>query len=425
MIKTGLDRIVDDPRLIEGLGRIGLVTNQAVTTSDCVAAVDAVFSATKRCQKSTLSAVFGAQHGYYQTEQDNMIETPDLEIEMDDGSKLPLYSLYSKTRVPTAEQLKGVDTLVVDLRDIGCRVYTYMLTLAGCLRAGADAKKRVVVLDRPNPIGLSDFDVTKKTWHRVEGNLIDLQWQSFVGWYSIPMRHGLTLGELGKVFISEDKLNVEYSVIEAKGLKRSTSLETLSKEPFVLPSPNIPFWDSAFFFPAFVTLEGTNVSEGRGSTLPFQIVGAPYLNSSACKRYLEDNAQGSDHSGFGGVGFRIHDFRPTFNKHSGKICHGLQFHCLQPELPNLFALGIHFLRFCAAAHGSDFKWREPGYEYNYTDNPILLILGHSKWLDFFERTRGVDLSDRQNKKELAELFEWSHNDAQTFAEKTRFAHLYS
>jgi len=270
-----------------GVGRVGLVTNQSVCTSNFETCSEVVYRACKEAKDCKLVCVLGPQHGYYQTEQDNMIETPDLEFRFLDGHRVPLFSLYSKTREPSAEHMQHVDTFVVDLVDVGCRIYTYMLTLAGCLRAASSANKRVIILDRPNPLGLCyqrDGD-----WQRVEGNLLDpVGLHSFVGYYAIPMRHGLTMGELARLFVQEDKLNVDLRVVCVMGdYERKSSFDPkYFRSRWVLPSPNLPTWDTCFFFPSCVTLEGTNISEGRGTTTPFQLIGAPYLDPDAFISYV-------------------------------------------------------------------------------------------------------------------------------------------
>lgn len=423
MILSGLDKAIKKNDLLENLGRVGVVANQTSASLEFEPSTDAIYNISRKIKGTTLTAVFGAQHGYYQTEQDNMLETPDATYTFADGHHVPLYSLYSETRIPTDAQMAKVDTLIIDLFDIGCRVYTYMLTLAGCLKAAAKHGKRVVVLDRPNPLGLT-YKSKSGEWERVGGDVLDLKWHSFVGWYAIPMQHGLSMGELGKHFITVDKLDVDYSVVQAEGLVRRTPTSELRKSHFILPSPNIPCWESSFLFPAFVMLEGTNISEGRGSTMPFQIVGAPYLNVSKLVSFLDEFRTSTKHgTRIGGLRFRRHDFRPTFNKHMGSICHGIQSHIVDGDNVDTFALGIYFLSYACAHHASEFMWKAPGYEYNYKDNPILLILGQEKWLTYFERLRQTGWS----KATLCTMNEYLGHaslDAQKFAEATVSSHLY-
>jgi uncharacterized protein YbbC (DUF1343 family) len=420
MVTSGIDRIAREPQLLNGMGRIGLVTNQACTTQDFRATAEVCVAALAQTKGSTLSCVFGPQHGYGQTEQDNMIETPDSALSTGGNSNVPLFSLYSKTRIPTPEQLANVDTLLIDLQDVGCRVYTYMLTLAGCMRAAEKAKKRVVVLDRPNPLGLSR---RTSPGAFTQGNTLDMRWESFVGWYSIPMRHGLTMGELGRLFHASDKLTHPYDVITVDGLTRSTTLSELSRRHWTLPSPNLPTWDTTFCFPAFVALETTLVSEGRGTTLPFQTVGAPDLPARRMLDIFETwNRTAPDSLRFAGLKFRTHEFRPTFNKHQGTLCRGFQTHVEQPEGCNTFALGVLFLA-AAAAEYNPFRWKDPGYEYNFTDPPVHLVLGDSRWRDFFETCRGSAWSPEKQDR-LIEMLKWSENDAMRFEETSTAYHIY-
>ncbi|MES2616075.1 MAG: DUF1343 domain-containing protein [Bdellovibrionota bacterium] len=422
-----LDKIMSDYNLLKNMGRIGLVINQTSTSSHYYSAAEVIYNAALKTTGTKVTAIFGPQHGYAQTEQDNMKETPDSVFEFSDGTEVPLYSLYSETRMPTAEQLSNVDTLVVDLQDIGCRVYTYMLTLAGCLRSAAQFAKKVDVLDRNNPLGLCYFSSEHKRWMRVEGNKLQSRFHSFVGWYEIPMRHGLSMGELGKYFIHCDKLNVEYQVIPVDGLARNSYINKEQIAPWTMPSPNIPSFLSAFLFPAFVSLEGTNVSEGRGTTIPFQLIGSPWLDTRQCIRFLEENKNifTVNPKVQTGLVFREHDFRPTFNKHMGKICRGIQFHIENPENINLFKLGLCFLYFCNVFHVNDFKWSEPGYEYNFKDLPINLILGDDGFSNLFKNSQvkrtGQDLTRSLNDEKYMEKFtnlvKISEEESQTFTEE--------
>lgn len=420
MVTAAIDRVAKNPHLLSNLGRIGLVTNQACTTQDFRPTIEVVSDAVQQTTGSQLCCIFGPQHGYGQTEQDNMIETPDSTLLLAHGKTVPLFSLYSKTRIPTSEQLSEIDTLVVDLQDVGCRVYTYMLTLAGCLRAAEKSKKKVVVLDRPNPLGLSRIRMPGAF---TQGNVLDMRWESFVGWYSIPMRHGLSLGELGKFFYAADKLTIPFEVITVEGLKRSTPLLDLAARRWTLPSPNLPTWESTFCFPAFVALETTLISEGRGTTLPFQTVGAPNLPVRSILNIFENwNKQAPEKFKFSGLQFRSHDFRPTFNKHQGSLCKGFQIHVQNPEICHTFALGIVFLT-SAICEYEAFQWKAPGYEYNMIDPPVHLVLGDSRWQDFLEKFRGLGWS-RSIQDELIGMLEWSEGNARSFEELNGSCHIY-
>jgi uncharacterized protein YbbC (DUF1343 family) len=412
---SALDQLQGSPELLEGLGRVAVVTNQAVCTQQNSPALMEISHCLKKTKSSTLCAVFGPQHGYFQTEQDNMIETPDLTISVND-QKVPLYSLYGEVREPTPQQLESIDTLVVDMLDMGCRIYTYMLTLAGCMRQASKWNKKIVVLDRPNPLGLTTLSKdpnSKGQWERVEGNLLDTSLHSFVGWYSMPMRHGLTMGELACYFKHLDRLDLDLSVLKVQNYKRNSPIERM--EPWNIPSPNLPTWETSYFFPSFVMLEGTNVSEGRGTTLPFQIVGAPWLDSVHLITWMGQRLKNHQ------IHARPHVFRPTFNKHQGAVCHGIH---LQPahsfDLP-LFDLGIWFITYQLVFHSSFFKWKEPGYEYNFTDLPINLILGNTKWHQTWEKHKDCE-SDMINA--ISRLLEVSKAESQQFATTFKTIHLY-
>ncbi len=424
-MKSGLDLVSREPARLGGLGRVGLVTNQAAVASDLRTAVEVVAAACSEAPGTTLTCLFGPQHGYGQTEQDNMIETPHSVLQVD-GRDLPLWSLYGTDRAPQEAQLEDVDTLVVDLQDVGCRIYTYMLTLAGCLRAAAKTGKRVLVLDRPNPLGLSYPDPRDpRQWHRVEGNPLDLRLESFVGWYPIPMRHGLTLGELGTLFVRLDNLSVDYQVICVPGLRRSGAQQAGDFFPWVLPSPNLPSHSAAVCFPSFVALEGTNLSEGRGTTTPFQLVGAPYLDTRRVAQALEDVWAGGS---LGGPSFltKLHEFRPTFNKHAGERCQGLYF---QPRASfdgvRLFDLGIWFLAAVTALHPDKVVFLTPGrYEYNLVDAPLDLILGSGHWRKLLEEFRTRGYTSELRERLSGELLRASHQAGEFAAMAKECAHLY-
>jgi len=375
-MKSGLHSLYENPHKVGPLGRVGLVTSQSVAEypfGSCVEMMDKILS----CSSSSLVKIFGPQHGFYQTEQDNMRETPHLQIEVR-GRYLPLISLYSHKREPEWSDLEDIDTLVVDLHDIGCRVYTYMWTLLGCMKQASLLGKKVVVLDRPNPLGLSVL--RKKGWDRVEGHLLQDSLRSFVGLLPIPLRHGLTLGELGFYFKDILNLNLNYEVVRVEGLTRE--MKPLISH-WSLPSPNMPGLHSALFFPSFVVFEGLNVSEGRGTTVPFQVFGAPWIHSQEFMS-LYENICHQMKLKFP-VMLRTHEFRPTFNKYQGEICRG--FFCdVEPSLEfNSFEFGIIILACLWSLYPQKMKWLPPGYEYNFTHRPFELILGHRLWGEIFEK----------------------------------------
>ncbi|HEX8737473.1 MAG TPA: DUF1343 domain-containing protein, partial [Pyrinomonadaceae bacterium] len=261
-VKLGLEKVLDEQIGLLKNQRIGLICNQASVNHQFRHAADLFFENAD----INLTTLFGPQHGIRGDVQDNMIETSHT---IDRQTGLPVYSLYSETREPTAEMLANVDTVVFDLQDVGCRVYTFVYTMANAMRACAKLGKKMIVLDRPNPINGIE----------VEGNLLEKGHESFVGMFPIPMRHGLTSGELAKLFNAEFSINCELEVVTMDEWSREDFYDE-TDAPWVMPSPNMPTVDTAVVFPATVYFEGTQVSEGRGTTRPFEIVGAPYINSN-------------------------------------------------------------------------------------------------------------------------------------------------
>ena len=259
-VRLGLERLIDGPdrKLIEGR-RVGLVCNPASIDSRIVHASDRMMEG-----DWTLTALFGPQHGFRSDLQENMIESPHAR---DAKRRVPVHSLYSETREPTEEMLADVDVLVVDLQDVGTRIYTYIYTMANGLRAARRHNIPVVVCDRPNPINGDD----------IEGATLDPAYESFVGQFAIPMRHGLTIGEAARLFNEHFRLNATVEVVPMEGWKRSMFFDETAL-PWVLPSPNIPTLDTAVVYPGAVLFEGTDLSEGRGTSRPFELIGAPWID---------------------------------------------------------------------------------------------------------------------------------------------------
>ena len=262
-VTLGSTRLVASGRLA-GL-RVGVVANPASVDDQLVHVVDRLRDA----PGVTLAAIFGPQHGFRSDVQDNMIESPHAH---DCARRVPVYSLYSETREPTAEMLAGLDVLVIDLQDIGARIYTYIYTMANCLRACARHGVPVIVCDRPNPIGGVE----------VEGEALVPGFESFVGQFPIPMRHGMTIGELARLFNEHFALGASIEVVTMAGWRRDLFADEAGA-PWVMPSPNIPTLDTAVVYPGAVLLEGTLASEGRGTTRPFELVGAPWVNGEALR----------------------------------------------------------------------------------------------------------------------------------------------
>ena len=355
----GLEKLCESrSELIKG-SRVGLVCNQASVDHGLNHSADVLGGA----QGVNLTALFGPQHGIRGDLQDNMIETPHT---MDAATGLPVYSLYSETREPTEEMLQDVDVLVCDLQDIGCRIYTFIYTIANCMRVARRLGKRMVVCDRPNPIG----------GVAVEGNVLENGFESFVGQYPLPTRHGMTVGELARMFNEHWGIGCELEVVPLEGWSRELWFDE-TDAPWVLPSPNIPTLESATVFPGTVHVEGTQLSEGRGTTRPFEFVGAPYVKAGELARNLEALR-------LPGVKFRPTNFQPTFQKHGGVTCGGVQIHVLDREVFKPVLTGLAIIKACFDKYGDDFGWKEPPYEYVFDKNPFDVISGTDRLRKDFE-----------------------------------------
>ena len=342
-------------------GRCGLLCNQSSVTRDFKPSWNVV----KEVLGDRLTCFFGPQHGFHATVQDNMIETGHSK----GPHGLDLYSLYSETREPTEEMVENIDTFLIDIQIVGCRVYTFKYTIAGCLRAAKKFNKRVVILDRPNPLG-GVF---------IEGNVLDLAAKSFVGEYEIPLRHGLTPAETAMLF--NKGIGAELQVVGMEAWD-SASIWGQNNFKWVLTSPNLPTPESVYVYPATVMFEGTNVSEGRGTGLPFQFIGAPFLNSEAFTKRVREL-----YSNDRGVYLRPAEFQPTSQKWAGKVCYGLQIHVLDPFQIETFKLGLSLLKAAIDVGGEEFQWAQPPYEYDHVNLPINLILGSldaNVWCEKFE-----------------------------------------
>ena len=333
--------------------RIGVVCNPASVDGKLRHVADAF----AQHPKATLAALFGPQHGFRSDVQDNMIETRHGQ---DDVRRVPVYSLYSETREPTAEMLAGLDVLVIDLQDVGSRIYTFIYTMANCLIAARKHGVKAIVCDRPNPIG----------GDAVEGPMLLHGYESFVGQYPIPMRHGMTIGELAQLFNTEFGIGADLEVVKMDGWRRDMYFDATGL-PWVIPSPNMPTLDTAIVYPGTVLFEGTNVSEGRGTTRPFEITGAPW---PIAERFAEQmNALGLD-----GVFFRPAVFEPTFQKHAKTACAGCQMHVLDRRAFKPVEAGVALIAAFRAAGPGQFAWRQPPYEYEHTKMPIDILAGSSE-----------------------------------------------
>lgn len=349
--------------------RIGVVCNPSSIDSAFGHVVDRVASH----RGADLVAIFGPQHGFQSDVQENMIETAHAR---DTARRVPVYSLYSETREPTAEMLQGIDTLVIDLQDVGTRIYTYIYTMANCLAAAKRHGITAIVCDRPNPIGGS----------QVEGPMLVHGFESFVGQFPIPMRHGLTIGELARLFNDHFGIGADLEVVAMDGWRRHMYFDDTAL-PWVMTSPNLPTLDTAIVYPGTVLFEGTNVSEGRGTTRPFELVGAPGIASDRFAASL--NALGLP-----GVVFRPAVFEPTFHKHARVSCGGCQLHVVDRQAFQPVLAGVALIaafRAQLATGPAGFQWRNPPYEYEHELLPIDILAGSSELREQIEG--GVPLEE--------------------------------
>jgi uncharacterized protein YbbC (DUF1343 family) len=380
-VELGVERLLRDG--VTGLkgARVGLVCNQASVNHHLRHVADLFREHTGL----KLTALFGPQHGIRGDLQDNMVETPHV---VDAETGVPVYSLYSETREPTERMLEDVDVLVIDLQDVGCRIYTFIYTLANCMRAAGKLGKKIIVCDRPNPIN----------GEAVAGNILEPEYASFVGQFPLPTRHGMTVCELAQMFKGHWGISCELELSLMEGWSRELWLDE-TDAPWVLPSPNIPTIDSATVFPGTVHIEGTQMSEGRGTTRPFELIGAPYIEAAKLAKHL--NSLDME-----GVFFRACHFQPTFQKHAGRTCSGVQIHVLDRERFEPVVAGVATVKVVHDMYRESFRWKEPPYEYVYDKNPFDVIAGTNVMREAIEGGKSLEEIERSwlgNLDEFASL----------------------
>lgn len=402
MIQFGIDRLIAEPALQKELQgkRLGLLAHPASVTENLTHSMDAIIAT----PSLNLTCAFGPQHGMRGEKQYNMIESEDY---VDPLHQIPVFSLYGESRRPTVEMLKHCDGVLVDLQDVGCRIYTYLTSLLYMMEACAEQKKFVWVLDRPNPAGRA-----------LEGSILKPGNESFVGCGPILMRHGMTLGEIGNWMKATFKIDVEFKVIEMKNYSMSEKPGygwPIEQRAWVNPSPNIPNLSSSRCYAGTVMLEGTHLSEGRGTTRPLEGFGAPDLDGVAILKEMQRLAP----QWLKGAFYRQFFFQPTFYKHQDQLCNGIQFHVdhafYQPEgfKPyRAMALGFKAIRNLYPSYD---LWRDFPYEYVFDRLAIDVITGCEtlrKWVDDQNST-------------VAELETFLSRDEKTWKEQTHAYYLYS
>ncbi len=375
MLHLGIDQLCRHrPKILRGK-RLGLLANQSSTDHLLVHSRERI----RQAFPGQLRCLFSPQHGFFSEKQDNMVES---DHGHDPVTGLPVYSLYGETRRPHAHMLADLDILLVDLVDVGTRVYTFIWTVVHCLEAAAASGVPVLILDRPNPIG----------GHLVEGNLLKDDCASFVGRCAIPMRHGMTLGELALYCNREMALGADLQVVPMEGWKRSRMFPATAL-PWVFPSPNMPSFHTALVYPGQVLWEGTNISEGRGTTLPFELFGAPFFEHDA----LLDRIAGTP---LPGCLLRPLHFEPTSGKWAGRRCRGFQLHVTDAERFLPYRTSLALLQAAIELYPGQFVYKEPPYEYEFTRLPMDLILGDNRIRAALEQGQAIVELERSWQEEL-------------------------
>ncbi|WP_077328116.1 exo-beta-N-acetylmuramidase NamZ family protein [Virgibacillus siamensis] len=329
--KLGVEVLLKDKMdLLEGK-RVGLITNPTGVDKELNSVVDVLYNH----PDVNLTTLYGPEHGVRGSAQAGEY----VEYYIDEHTGLPVYSLYGETRKPTPEMLENVDVLLFDIQDVGTRFYTYIYTMALAMEAAEENDIQFIVLDRPNPLSGT----------KVQGPVLDPDYSSFVGKYPIPLRHGMTVGELAKLFNNEYGIGADLTVVEMQGWKRNMYYDETPLE-FVMPSPNMPTTDTAMVYPGAALIEGTNVSEGRGTTRPFELIGAPFIDSTELASTLND-------LNLPGVRFRAASFTPQFSKHSGTLSHGIQIHVTHKPSFNPVTTGLHIVKTIHDLYPEDFEFR--------------------------------------------------------------------
>jgi uncharacterized protein YbbC (DUF1343 family) len=365
-VQTGLEVLLDDPRPIAGKN-IGLVTNQSAVTSDLRHVVDLLH----RGRGWKLTTLFGPEHGIWGEAQD----MAHVDHSTDPLTGLTVYSLYGaseKDLAPRRELLHNLDALVIDLQDIGSRYYTFIYTMALCMREAAQAGVQVIVLDRPNPIDGIHF----------EGNIREEEFSSFVGMFPLPTRHGMTAGELARYFNRTFEPQCDLVVVPMRGWLRSMWWEDTGL-PWVIPSPNMPTVNTATVYPGMCLVEGTNLSEGRGTTHPFELFGAPWLDPFRLAELLNG-------VGLPGIRFRPHYFLPTFHKHAGKVCGGAELHVTNRAEFEPYRTGLWIVKVARDMNPEKFDWRREPYEFVSDRLAIDLLAGSARYRELVESGGDVD-----------------------------------
>jgi len=377
-VKTGLDVFEKNwPRTLKG-ARTGLLVHPASVNKQLEHAVDLLLKS-KTC---ILKALFGPQHGILGETQDNMIEWEGFR---DTKSGLPVFSLYGHSRKPEPSMLQNIDVLAIDMQDIGSRYYTFIWTMELCMQVCMEMNKSVIIIDRPNPIN----------GHLTEGPVLDMAFASFVGQRPLPVRHGMTIGEIGTYLRNEFYPSLNFHVIPIQGWKRKTWFDETGL-PWVLPSPNMPSPETAIVYPGMCLFEGTNLSEGRGTTSPFEIFGAPFIEPDKLIKHLLRFK-------LPGLILRPMYFQPTFQKYIGKLCGGAQIHVINRERLKPFKTGVAIIKSIHDLYPKHFAWKQPPYEYETEKMPIDILAGTDRLRKDIEKGEQLDKMEEWWQEECSQF----------------------
>jgi uncharacterized protein YbbC (DUF1343 family) len=345
--------------------RLGLLANQASVNQGLISTKEIISD----LLPDQLKVIFGPQHGFRGEDQDNMIETDEY---WDKDLNIPVYTAYGSRIDKIIDIFDDIDLLIIDLQDVGTRVYTFISTMLYFLKACSERGKDVIVLDRPNPLG----------GEIVEGNILQPEFFSFVGPYSLPMRHGMTIAEIAYLFRDAFELNIDINVAPLSGWKRSMLWNDTGLR-WIMPSPNMPLFETALVYPGQVIWEGTNISEGRGTCRPFELFGAPFINPTDLKKSL--NTRYTE-----GCLLQCYSFRPTFNKWKGILCHGFMIHVLNPQVYRPYQASLAILKGILEIYKDNFSWIKPPYEYVLDRQPVDIITGDSLVRIKLEKENGLN-----------------------------------
>jgi uncharacterized protein YbbC (DUF1343 family) len=391
-VESGLDVLTAEKFSPLQSKRVALLCNQASVAADLCHAVD-LFSQAHQKKIFELKALFGPQHGLWGHTQDNMIEWQGYR---DKRTGIPVFSLYGEHRQPTGKMLADIDTLVIDLQDVGAKYYTFIWSMALCMQVCMEKEIEVVVLDRPNPLG----------GIQTEGSAFNQDFPSFVGLHPLMIRHGMTIGEISRYLRSEFYPQCRLTIIEMRRWGRDMYFEQTGL-PWVMPSPNMPLPVTAVVYPGMCLLEATNLSEGRGTTRPFEIFGAPWMDGWKFAAEL-------NRCNLPGAIFRPLEFQPTFQKHGGKVCGGCFIHLTERQKFKPFLTGVAIIREAFRLYPEHFRWKQPPYEYEYEKMPFDILVGNDWIRNMIEALRPPGEMEEK----------WSL-EAETFVEKRSAFLLYS